>query len=211
MSKKLLDYWHYFVYKQTCKKYRKRINNKDFTILCNTCIGGRLYNYFGMRFDTPTINLWMSTTDFCKFCFNISKYEEPNFRFVQEKPYPIGVLHDITIHFNHYSDSNEVITKWRQRFSRLHLDNLFIITHDDGTATNNELSSLTLLHPKNIVVLTNRPSTLMNSYYCKCLKKEKNAGTYMMVINKFKGYPKILDDFDFIKFLNIEKKHNDII
>jgi len=129
---KILEHLHYIIYRLLAKKYRRRIKNHDFTILCNTCIGGRLYNLLGMRFDTPTINLWMSTKDFCKFCSDIQKYKDPSFVFVQEKPYPIGILDDITIHFNHYRTIEDVVTSWRRRFARLHPDNVYIITNDDG-------------------------------------------------------------------------------
>lgn len=45
---------------------RKKIKNKDYTILCNTCIGGVIYHDLNHEFLTPTINLYITASSFCK-------------------------------------------------------------------------------------------------------------------------------------------------
>ena len=45
--------------KKINKKYRSELKNKDFTIFSCNCTGGVLYHDLGMKFLSPTINLYM--------------------------------------------------------------------------------------------------------------------------------------------------------
>ena len=40
--------------------------------------------------------------------------------------YPIGVLHDIEIHFLHYSSPKEAYEKWSRRLARFNIENIII-------------------------------------------------------------------------------------
>jgi len=71
-----------------------------------------------------------------------------------------------------------------------------------GGITNNDLQLILNIHPRNMVVLTSKKSNLIKSFYCKSLRKQENASNFMAVVSKTKGYPKVLDDFDFIAFLS---------
>ena len=50
------------------KRKKAKLINNDVTILCSDCIGGVIYNDFNMRFNSPTINLYIKPSDFVKFC-----------------------------------------------------------------------------------------------------------------------------------------------
>ena len=56
------------------KRDRKRLVNKDFTIIASNCTAGILYHELGLKFLSPTINLYMEGDDFVKFCTNINYY-----------------------------------------------------------------------------------------------------------------------------------------
>ena len=53
-------------------KKRKALTNKDFTIICNNCNGGTLTHDLGMRFNSPTVNLFFSSYDFFDFVENFN-------------------------------------------------------------------------------------------------------------------------------------------
>lgn len=89
------------------------IKSKDFTIICNNCLAGVFYNDLGLKFRSPTINLFMYPSDFVKFCLNLKYYINVELTEVlQEKyNYPVGKLEDIEIyfmHYNHFKKQNNV-------------------------------------------------------------------------------------------------------
>ena len=118
---------------------RRRLQNRDFTILAPTCIAGIIYHELGLQFASPTINLWMYDKDFLKFVHNLQHYLDASLRFVEGiDSTPAAYLDDILIHFNHYHSEEEARTKWEERKKRIHLDNLYIIMADqpDGGVSN---------------------------------------------------------------------------
>ena len=72
---------------------RKKIKNKEFTILSNTCIGGIIYNDLGQRFLSPTINLYITPKDFVEFLENLDDYLSSEIEPVKSLlNYPIGKI-----------------------------------------------------------------------------------------------------------------------
>lgn len=54
-------------------KNRKQLTNHDFTLIASNCVCGILHE-LGLRFDTPTVNLWFESEDYIKFLENMSDY-----------------------------------------------------------------------------------------------------------------------------------------
>lgn len=57
---------------ETCKGIRcfidrKRLKNREFTILACNCVAGCMYHDLGLKFDSPTINLYIYPKDFINF------------------------------------------------------------------------------------------------------------------------------------------------
>jgi len=138
-----------FFFRNRCIKIRYlRLRNKKISIISNNCIGGYLYNNFGCKFLSPTINLQIEPEDFVKFCNNITSYLNENI--VEQKNYdpagfkalggsdidfPVGKLKDIIIYFQHYTTFKEGYDKWNERKERINMENLFFIlcdTYCDG-------------------------------------------------------------------------------
>lgn len=91
-----------------CIKKRKRLTNTNITILCNICIGGMMLNDLGLRFNTPTINLFISPSDFVKFISNLDEYINMELiENTQNDMYPVGRLGDISIKFMHYKSFSD--------------------------------------------------------------------------------------------------------
>ena len=54
---------------------RKSLNNRDFSIICNNCVGGGVISHeLGQRFNSPTVNLFMNHEDYIKFLTKLTHY-----------------------------------------------------------------------------------------------------------------------------------------
>ena len=127
---------------------RRRVTNKNFTIISNDCFGGMAYEELGLRYDSPFVGLFVVPEDYLKLLRDLrascsgpihfkatSRHRQINeWRETIRKAYPIGVLNDeVEIHFLHYADREEAEAKWARRAARIHWDNLLvkICWHDD--------------------------------------------------------------------------------
>ena len=54
--------------------YKNKINNHNVTILSNDCSAGFIYHHYGLKFHSPTINLYFDKSDFLVFAENIRDY-----------------------------------------------------------------------------------------------------------------------------------------
>lgn len=148
--KKIKGYFLYFksIYLQYIEiKYRqiqkKRLKNKDFTIISNNCWGGRIYEDMGLPYKSPTIGLFFFAPCYMKFVkdirsaislklefVDISRYEKAQ-SLRSKQWYPVGKLgDDIEIHFLHYESEAAAADKWNRRKLRINFDNLFISCSD---------------------------------------------------------------------------------
>lgn len=59
------------------KRFEKiSIKHKDVTILSNCCIGGTMYNDLGLKFLSPTINLFFGHHGFIDLVNHLDEYED---------------------------------------------------------------------------------------------------------------------------------------
>lgn len=71
------------------------------TLLCPNCIGGILFHDLGLKFQSPTVNIMMTQTDFVRFVLNLDYYLSQELSFFKKTGYncPCAHLADITVHF----------------------------------------------------------------------------------------------------------------
>jgi uncharacterized protein (DUF1919 family) len=163
---------------------RKRLHNKDFTIISNNCWGGGVYEDLGQKYNSPTIGLFFFAPCYFEFLKNLksnlseeisfvsdSKY--PKARELQEKQsYPIGTLGgSIEIHFLHYHSCDEARDKWNRRRLRVNYDNLFLSFSDSEGYDLDGLEFFDSL-PFSKVFFTAKPNLPVRS--CIWLKGYKN-------------------------------------
>lgn len=140
-------------------RFRRKLVNENFTILCSNCIGGVIYHRLGMEFKSPTINLWLDQREFLQFCLHLDDYLRAELRFVDsEYSHPVGVLEceglpSITLNFAHYKSNEEAAEKWNSRKLRINKDNLYIILFNADGITEDELQMLNNYNCKNKVLL----------------------------------------------------------
>ena len=115
-------------------KYRARLKNKNFSIICNNCFGGMLYHDLGLKFLSPTVNLYFDMGDYIEFLENLGFYLNCELTNAGSKEEIIGLLNNkIKLHGVHYSSFDELKQKWEERRHRVNYDNLYIIgAYRDG-------------------------------------------------------------------------------
>lgn len=137
------------------RKMRDDLRNQDFSIISSDCIGGILSNDLGLRFNSPTVNLYFSACDFIKLVERLQYYMSISLiRFERTaRPYPVGVLDDIRVYFVHYESEQECVDKWESRKARINYDRVFLICTDRNGMTQELMSRyLELSYPKVIFV-----------------------------------------------------------
>lgn len=182
---------------------RKRLKNRDFSIICNNCIGGFILHDLGLRFLTPTINLFISAEDFIKFVENLDYYFEQKLINISNSnyDYPVGKLEDITVHFVHYNDFNSAKEKWEDRVKRINKENLFIMMTQRDGCTLDIIKRFDKLKYKNKVLFAKESyKQFKSTYYIKGFEKEPEIGNPYKYKNIF-GF-KYYDSFDYITWFN---------
>lgn len=114
------------------------------TIISSNCLGARIYKEAGSIFNSPTIDLWFYPDDFIKFVNNIDHYLSCELLEKRDatKSYPCGLLGDINLNLQHYSDFASAKIKWDIRKKRIIKDRIVIFFTDRDGATNDHITKL---------------------------------------------------------------------
>lgn len=201
-----------FVYgiidKIVSRHFRKRLKNKEFTILCSNCIGGVIYHRLGSKFYSPTVNMFFSQPDFVDFCVHLEYYLSQKLCFIySDAGYPIaelrgnGDIPTIRLNFNHSKSNEEAEKKWDERKERIRRDNLYIILYMLDGLTVEKAKELENVKCNNKVLLTSRHLPDISwSYYIKPNERQKYASSYLG--KDIFGVRYFEKKFDFVSFLN---------
>lgn len=186
------------------KKLRKMIDGKSIpTIFSCNCTGGVMYHDLGCRFLSPTVNLYMSCSDFIKFCENYKYYcslELYPYKGKIIRDYPIGVLGDITLFFVHYHSFDEAKQKWKERTKRINEKNIRVIATDRDGCTE-EIKDRFEKLPYKKVMFTHLPDLKhKNCFYVSGFEKDPQVGTVIDHDGKISG-KRYYDQFDWVTFL----------
>lgn len=111
------------------------IKNSKISIISRNCWGGICYHYFGLKFNSPFINLFFLDTEFNKLLSDFDNYmslpliyEKDVYGEREGKSYPVGRLGDIRIYFNHYASFDEAKRCWERRKDRINYNNLLVVS-----------------------------------------------------------------------------------
>ena len=117
----------------TLEKYNK-LRRSKLSILSFNCFGGYLYNALGLKFLSPTINMFTHEKDFLEFLkdpiINMNKelvFKEMSFFEPDKKHYPLFMIGDTPWHMLHYNDADTAFKKWYQRRYKINWFNLFVV------------------------------------------------------------------------------------
>lgn len=181
---------------------RKRLTNFNPTIIASNCTGGFIAHDLHLRFNSPFVNLYLTPNDFIRYLKHIDVYRYQSLTFIQtDKPYPVGKLGDITLHFMHYANNEEATQKWQQRTARIDLDNLFIIMTERDGCSYQDLVEFDKLPFKHKVVFTHKPyPEIRSAFYIQGFENQQCVGDLFDYIGIFgKRY---YDRFDYVGWFN---------
>ncbi len=186
---------------------RNRLNNQDFSIICNNCWGGYVYRRYGLPYHSPTVGLFFFAEDFIRLCENLKYYMELDLVFIRRedskyaenlksdtfKNVPIGKLDDIEVVFLHYKTEEEAREKWNRRKARIHYDNLIFKFSKMNACTEAHLAAFDQLEA--------------NKKLCFVPYKTNYSSAIYFPVGK--GQENISDDTsEYSRYLNLEKLIN---
>ena len=190
------------------QSFRKRLNNKDFTLISNNCNGGVVSHDLGLRFNSPTINLAIPFGDYVKYLQKFEYYNSLELEFVEntEKSYPVGKLEDVRLLFVHYKTQQEAKEKWENRKKRINKENIFVIFTEQKGCTYQNLKDFDKLPYDNKVVFTsNKYDDIKSAIFIKENKDpEEGVVSFFDFLNHFTKKRKY-DVFDWVSWFNGER------
>lgn len=191
------------------EKNKSRLNDVGCTasIISMNCNGGIISHDLGLKFLSPTINLFMRADDFIKFCENLEYYLNIDKMIpcmdkdiIEQRTYPIVYLGDLILYLVHYSSIEEAERKWNERKKRINKSNIVILNTDREGMTD-ELKDRFEKLPYRKVMFTHLPDTVHSScFYIKGYEKETSVGI-ITDHNTWDG-KRPIDQFDYVEFLN---------
>lgn len=110
--------------------WRRSLTNKEFSVICNNCLGGIVVHQLGLRFNSPFVNLYIAANDYIELLENLENYMKETLEDITPvgAEYPIGLLGGkIKIHFMHYDTFGSAKNSWYRRCKRLNMENLYVI------------------------------------------------------------------------------------
>ncbi len=190
------------------KKLLKKLNHTDFTLITNNCSGGIIYNRLGLKFLSPTINLWMEDNDYLNFIYNLKDFVENGelFKIEQTKyNYPVGKLvapcGEIVLYFMHYKTFEQAKEKWQERCTRINWDKLYFVWELKPTTTKESVAKFNEFNANNKLIYSIKLNC-DSPYLVKINSKlDYYDGLAFAYQSKFSN-KRWLDEIDLVKFLN---------
>lgn len=126
------------------RRRRSKLKYKDFTIISNNCWAGTaVYQPFGLKYNTPTVGLFIMDEDYIRFLERLEWYLKQPLSFIspqdsryydkisahgtKDVKYPIAALgKDVELHFLHYKSPEEAFHKWERRKNRINFNRLIV-------------------------------------------------------------------------------------
>lgn len=212
MMKKIIKKINLYKEQKYLSKLRAQNSNKDFSIVCNNCVGGVIYHNLGVRFNSPTINLFIRSDEYLEFVKNFEYYSECDIVEVYEEgiSYPIGKLvpkddehKEIMVYFQHYENFEIARKKWKERYLRVNWNNLYYIWEFYDTIYDDkdiyEFDKLNELKKK--IILTHKEyKDIKNAFQISCYRNDEPRAKIL----EYKGISgkRFLEEFDYTGFLN---------
>lgn len=122
----------------TLEKYTK-LRRSKLSILSMNCFGGFTYHRFGLKFNSPTINMFTLEEDFLKFLqdpIDIVKkqliYQRDGFEKNLHINYPIFKIGGVEWQMNHYSNKDIALKKWYERSFKINWFNVLAVMYTEN-------------------------------------------------------------------------------
>ena len=189
---------------QFLKTQREKLKNKNISVIASNCNGAMILHDLKLPFNSPFVNLWIKPHDYVKMCRSLKHYMESELVFIEqdEYDYPVALLDDIHIYFQHYQTEEEAGEKWQERVKRIDYDHLYFLFTDRDGCTEEDLTAFDRLPYEHKAVFVNRPhENIKSAVYISGFENEACVGFCMYYRNLF-SYRKYYDDFDYVGWVN---------
>jgi uncharacterized protein (DUF1919 family) len=170
---------HYHTLQRTIKFFRRiGLKNRGFTIISNNCTAGYVYQYFGLKYRTPTAGLFFEANDYVKLASNPKKYfigaklefinpaDSKNLKLYNDSNnwgnYPVAKLIDIEIYFMHYPDQKTAENMWYRRLQRINFENMLFLFTENESFSKSVILEYLKINGQNKVCLTNTDYSIEN-------------------------------------------------
>lgn len=185
------------------RRFRKRLKNEGFTIFASNCNGTMITHDLGQQFRSPFVNLWITSEEFVRFLEHPREYLDKELCFVDSTySYPVAMLGDITLYFQHYESEKQVREIWNRRKGRINWDNLYVMMTDRDGCDDALLRRFDALPYDNKVVFTHVPQPEISSaVYIPGFEDQNSVGVCSEFVNGWSG-KRHYDSFDFVSWLN---------
>ena len=179
--------------------------HKEISLISNNCLAGCILHDFGLRFDTPTINLFIPFPDYIKFLSDLKGFVNKEIVDITNgSNYPIGLLGgQIHIHFLHYKTFEEGVDAWKRRSERIHWNKLYVVLAERDGCSENDLRAFEELPYKRKIALVHKSYPFLRNFcVIKGFETDKELGNIMTFKNSLgmKHY----DEFSWKRFLTQE-------
>ena len=195
----------------TNKIERRKLKNQNFSIFSQNCIGCVMLHDLGQPFNSPTVNLYMSSPDYITFLEHPTEFIGQKLTFVEsDKRYPKGVLFynvngekkSISLYFPHDNDIEKIQGDWMRRSKRVNYDNLYIIATDRDGLSYDILERFSKLPYEHKILLSSKqyPEYSFVQYF-KQYKELDQLTSMVSIVNVF-GKREYGQGWDYVNWLN---------
>lgn len=183
---------------------RRLLRKSEVSLISSNCNGACILHDLGLKFNSPFVNLWMKPKDYIKLLQNLQHYMGCELSFVQEPDisYPVGMLDDVNIYFQHYESREEARQKWENRTRRMDFEKLYVLFSDRDGCSYQDLCDFEALPFSHKAVFTHIPyPELPSAVYIPGWENEECVGLCSEYVSHFSGR-KHYDAFDYVKWIN---------
>lgn len=209
MNKLFNLYWNTVARRIIRTRYIKRIRNEyklgiSPSIIASNCIAGEMYNDLGLKFTSPTINLFFREKDFLKFVLNLKYYTSQKLIFIKNSggEYPLGQLDDIQVHFLHYKTKEVAAEKWYERCRRIDYENIYIIMSDQDLSDEDFRLFQKISIAKRKIIFTTNPDRAKEDDVFFIKEYEPFSYVTKYAVNRLNGFRDFERFWDFVGWLN---------
>ncbi len=199
--------------KQYLKSVMSKNTNQNPTIISNNCIAGVIYHNLGLKFYSPTINLFFKPAEYIEFIKNLKYYSTCDVVEVEDNdhPFPVGKIvakdnnhMDIYLYFQHYKDFSTARDKWLERYARINYDNIYYIMEFYHTTYDNSLMKEFDQFDqgkKHILITHKKFENIKNSAIVTCYDENEKPLGKLLQFDGLTG-KRFLEEFDYVSFIN---------
>lgn len=168
--------------------------------------GALVLHDYGLRFDTPTVNLLIHPKDFVEMLSHLGAYMQADMEDITNgNRCPVDLLGGrIQLFFHHYASFDKAKAAWKHRAKRVDYDNIYAVLVERDGCTYEDLQNFDRLPIKRKVALVHKEYPEIR---CAYVVRGTLEGEALGQIIAFRGCfgRRYYDQFDWARFLDLSR------